>query len=182
MIMSQSAIAKRFATAYVNVYKDDLSESVIEQMKKVVVFLKHNRDFMLLLCEGVVDKDEKLATLNQLLKHFDLPKSMQKLMEVLIKHKQLCELLDVLQDVCCLYHDNHDMLDVTIKTAHKLSDEEIEKFVTFFEKESQKKVKSSVEVDKELIAGVRLESNIFLWDYSVASRLRKLRQKLLIEG
>ena len=41
---------------------------------------------------------------------------------------------------------------------------------------------SKVILDESLIAGVRMQSDLFLWEYSIAARLRNLRQKLLIEG
>ncbi len=71
---------------------------------------------------------------------------------------------------------------MTIQSAMPLTESEIIKFETFFQKLSGKRVISRVQVEESLIAGVRMQSDIFLWEHSVAARLRKLHQNMLIEG
>lgn len=182
MILSQSPMAKKYAVAYLNVYQKDITKQDIQALQAVYVFFTKHRNFMQLLCTMSADKSVMLRVFEKLCEYFLLPLSMKNLMQMLLKHKRICFLKDIVQNICCLYNIRNNLLLLEIQTADTLDAESIQGFERFFAQESQKKVQSRVHINDTLIAGVRLQSDFFLWDYSIASRLRALKQKLAIEG
>ena len=100
----------------------------------------------------------------------------------MIRHKKANYLLKILQDICTLYKKRNNVLELTIKTAQTLESENVTKLTTFFEKQSGMHVEARMQEEKSLIAGVRLQSALFLWECSIDQKLRLLQQKLLIEG
>ncbi|MBI2353092.1 ATP synthase F1 subunit delta [Candidatus Dependentiae bacterium] len=179
MIISQFPIAKKYALAYLNKYQNDLLSEDMIAFNEVYLFFNQHHNFTQLL--NIMNTDKKIMNklFEKICHHFFLPESAKLLMELLVKHRRLNYLNDVIQDICCLYKIRKNIEMVSISSADELSAETVKELETFFERESQKKVETILSVDKALIAGVRLQSNFLLWDYSVAARLRELRQKLI---
>jgi ATP synthase F1 delta subunit len=182
MIISGVPVAKKYATAYLNVYEDELTGADVHAMLVAYTFFKSHHEFMHLLCAVSIDKAETILVFTKLINDFALPKSLNMLMVLLVKHKRVCYLKEVLQDIYCLYKMRKNILELEIKTADSIDAHTAQAFQMFFAQESGKKIESKVSVDRSLIAGVRLQSEFFLWEYSVASRVRALRHKLVIEG
>ena len=137
---------------------------------------------MQLICALGIEKKEMVAVIRKLTQHFSLPESFEALIRVMIRHKKANYLLKILQDICTLYKKRNNVLELTIKTAQTLESENVTKLTTFFEKQSGMHVEARMQEEKSLIAGVRLQSALFLWECSIDQKLRLLQQKLLIEG
>lgn len=182
MRYSQSPIAKKYAKAYMAEYADTLTLADIKSIKLAIRFFKRHHNFMSLVNLLVEPTKTKTIVLDELFEHFSLPQNLKKLIDVLVNHKQLKIFSEVLSDICCLYFQTNNMLELTIYTATSLENHEFEKFENFFKKLSGKITLSTLVHDPSLIAGVRMQTDLFLWEYSIAARLRCLRQKMLIEG
>ena len=182
MKYSQSLIAKQYAKAYLAQYGTTLTLDDFEHIKKAILFFRDHHNFMSLTSVLVEQHAAQHPLIKEVFEHFSLPESLKKIVPLLIRHKHLTLFAQVLQDICCLYLLQNNILEVTVHTAAPLSDVELEKFENFFTKLSGKRIMSRVQIDPSLIAGVRMQSDLFLWEYSIAARLRTLRQKLLIEG
>lgn len=182
MRYSQSPIAKQYAKAYMIEYGSLLQSADIEAMKSAIRFFKRHHNFISLVNLLVEPDKTQNVVLDELFDHFLLAQNLKKLINVLIVHKRLTLFAQVLQDICCLYFHANNILELTIVTATPLENDEFEKFEIFFRKLSGKITLSTVVHDPSLIAGVRMQSDLFLWEYSIAARLRNLRQKMLIEG
>lgn len=182
MRYSQSLIAKKYAKAYMAEFGSQLQLSDINAMKSVIRFFKRHHNFMSLVNLLVESERAENVVLDELFDQFLLPTNLKKLIDLLIVHKRLTLFSEVLSDVCCLFFQYNNILEVTIATAIPLENNEREKFENIFKKLSGKTIVSSVVHDPSLIAGVRIQSDLFLWEYSIAARLRKLHQKMLIEG
>ena len=172
MRYSQSIIAKKYAQAYLKEFVDQLQLSDIESIKLTIRFFKRHHTFISLLNLLVDPEKTKNVVIDELFDHFSLPLSLKKLIDVLITHKRLILLSDVLIDICCLYFQIKNILELTIFTATPLENHEFEKFESFFKKISGKTIVSTVVLEPSLIAGVRMQSDLFLWEYSIAARLR----------
>lgn len=179
MRYSQSIIAKKYAKAYVAEFGSVLTLDDMTQIKAAIHFFRRHNNFISLVNILVADQSSTQNIIQDLLNHFRLHVSFKKLIDVLIKHKRLLFFAQVLQDVCCLYFLKNNTLEVTVFTADSLDQKELEQFELFFMKLSEKKIISTVVLDKSLIAGVCMQSDLFSWEYSIANRLKKLHQKML---
>jgi F0F1-type ATP synthase delta subunit len=182
MRYSQSFVAKQYSKAYFAEFGTQLKIEDIEHIKSAIRFFRRHHNFMSLVNLLHDSNKSSNVIIEELFDHFLLPITLKKLIEVLIFHKRLVFFSQVLQDICCLYFLKNNILEVTITTATELEDHEREQFEKFFIKLSGKSIKSNVVLDQSLIAGIRMQSDLFLWQYSIAHRLQNLRQKMLIEG
>ncbi len=177
-----SPISKKYAQAYLQEYQDDLSIDQVQNFKNVIAFCRDYHNFLSILsilAEKQLGADMPL--LHEMQEHFSLPKSIKKLIEILIKHKKLDIFAQVLQDIYCLYMLNSDILEVTITTADILEEDQKRKFENFFTKLSGKKIISTAMIDESLIAGIRMQSDFFLWEYSIKSQIAKISRNMLDE-
>lgn len=178
MKYSQSLSAKKYAKAYVQEYGDRLTLQDIEHMKSVIRFCRKYHNFMSLVSLLTSKQVQRHELIDNMFEHFFLPDTLKKLIDLLVARKKLFLFSSVLQDICCLYLKLHNLLEVTIYTATELTPEEQQKFEQFFMKLSNQKIMSHVVKDETLIAGVRMQSDILLWEHSIAARIRLLSMQV----
>ncbi|MBP9764760.1 F0F1 ATP synthase subunit delta [Candidatus Babeliales bacterium] len=181
MRYSQSIVAKKYAQAYVQEYGHLLTIQDIDAFKLVIAFLKKHHNFMSLISLLSSQLQQRHELIDTMIEHFKIPVMIARLADVLSDHKRLPLFSLVLQDICCLYVQKNNMLEVTIYSSQELSENEYKKFEQFFEKLAGKKIISNVVVDETLIAGIRMQSDVLLWEYSIAARIRQLSQRMLQE-
>ncbi|OGB86093.1 ATP synthase F1 subunit delta [candidate division TM6 bacterium RIFCSPHIGHO2_12_FULL_38_8] len=182
MRYSQSLIAKQYAKAYFQEFGKQLTLDDVEHIKVVLNFFRRHHNFMSLVSLLLEPNKSSNVVIEELFEHFSLPIRLKKLIGILILHKRLIIFAQVLQDICCLYFLANNILEVTITSVEPLENHEREQFENFFKKLSGKSIKSNLIVDRSLIAGVRMQSDLFLWQYCITQRLQNLSQKMLIEG
>jgi len=178
MKYSQSLTAKKYAKAYVQQYGDSLTVQDVERMKSVMRFCREHHNFMSLVSLLTTRQVQRHELIDDMFEHFSLPENLKKLVDLLVTRKKLPLFAAVLQDICCLFLNAHNLLEVTIYTATELTLEEQQQFEQFFTKLSKKKIMSQVVIDEALIAGVRMQSDILLWEHSVAARIRLLSEQV----
>lgn len=182
MRYSQSLVARQYGKAYILEFYDQLSLEDINHIKNAVWFFRRNHNFMSLVSVVTTMKETKQHLIDEIFSHFKLHETLKKIVVALVRHKRLLYFPHVLQDIYCLYLKKASMLHVDISSAQSLELSEINKLEAFFAKHSGKKIISSFKIDPSLIAGIKMQSDLFLWQYSIASKLKKLHQKLIIEG
>ncbi|MBI2344614.1 F0F1 ATP synthase subunit delta [Candidatus Dependentiae bacterium] len=176
-----SAISKKYAQAYLKEYQDSLTIQQVQEFKFIIQFFRNHYTFLSIVSVLAGRNPEFCSILDEFKKHFTLSTSIQKLMNVLVEHNRLAIFGQVLQDIYCLYMLNNDFLEVAITTAEPLEAEHRQKFEDFFKKLSGKKIISTAMIDEGLIAGIRMQSDLFLWEYSIKSRIAKISRKMFDE-
>ena len=78
-----------------------------------------------------------------------------------------------------LVHDSRGEVEGTVETAKPIDDDELRKIEAAASVTFGKKVSLRVEVDPELIGGIRLRVGNTLFDGSVATALDDLERKLM---
>lgn len=73
-----------------------------------------------------------------------------------------------------LYRERHAVILCKIMSSHELSDDQKQVVEGFLHRQTQRKIVYTAAVDRELIAGIRIQGESFLWEQSVAHRLRLL--------
>lgn len=176
-----SVASKKYAKAFLQEFHDSLTIDQVQNFKTVIKFFKQHSDFLSIVSVLASRYPESCTLLEELKNHFGLPASVEKLIQVLIAHKKLHIFSEVLQDIYCLYMLKNNILEVTIATAAALEEDQKQKFEEFFKKLSGKKIISSAIIDESLIAGIRMQSDLFLWENSIKSRIAKLSRNMLDE-
>lgn len=176
-----SLVAKKYAQAYLHSFENNLDLAEVQNFKTAIKFFRYHNDFLSIVSILATKKDGACLLLEEIKTHFNLPDSIRKLIQILVKHRKLDIFDKVLQDIYCSYMLKNNILEVTIATAQELEEDQKIRFEEFFKKLSGKKIVSSTIVDESLIAGIRMQSDIFLWEYSIKSRIAKISRNMLDE-
>jgi hypothetical protein len=98
------------------------------------------------------------------------------LIKLLAAHGRISIFPDVMRHIFELYKKQNQFLFCTIKTSHELSANQKEVVATFVSKAAEKEIVFSVIIDRNLIAGIRVEGDEMVWESSVAHQLRAIEQ------
>jgi len=177
--MMHPDVIKKYAQAWYTLFGKELSFTSIQNMQKAVAFLTTSKQLLFLLNYAVQEPAQVDHCIALLCQKFELPQSLRFLFILLLQHDRIEFLLKIIEDIIALYKLEHSMIDVQIKTAHSASQDEIIMLTQFFEKRSGMKALVTHIQDSSLIAGVRIESELWLWEASVQKQLRILKQNTL---
>jgi len=160
-------LVKKYARAFLK-YGDfkDCSSEFILKLDSVVRFMIKNRQKFYGL--------RKESYLKFLVQTDILSSYCEILIELLSLHDRLNlfpEVLRAIRDECS---DRLGISFCTIYSSHFLDENQREKVRSFIEGKSGKKIFYRYEVSEKLIAGVRVEGENFLWEDSIAQRLRSI--------
>ena len=176
----KSELSKKYAQAYYNAYSHSVEPSSIQALLQASNFLSHSKEILFLLGYGVLDSQEVKRCMQLFIQRFSLPQTIEKICMLLLAHNRIFLLESVLHDICCIYKKEHNEIDVTVSTAHQLLPEQIVELTEFFASYSKGKVFMNVVHDPSLIAGIRMQSETWLWEDSVAKKIRALKQNVLL--
>lgn len=168
-------LSKRYATAFLNVFINELSREDIAVIEHVSNFLHNNPRILFFLKISVIPDNKKREIVTQWLKEENVPLIINTLVELLISEKRLSLLGAVLSEIAVLYKERNNIMELTVRSSHALSKYQQEKIEQFCaHKVAQKKLEYTYVRDPLLQIGVAVESNTIRWERS----LRKLLQEI----
>lgn len=167
-------LSKRYATAYIHLFDEQLDLEISERCTQAADFLSSHYQALLVLKLPTVPVREQRACLGALFLHYKLPASLLKLVDLLAEHNRLVLLPSVLNQITKLYRIQHNIALYYIKSSAELDKEAVQIITGFLEKLSGKKIVTIQKRDESLIAGIRLQSDTRLWEYSIQKQLNEL--------
>ena len=174
--MQESVIPKKYATAFLNLYIEKLAPDFIKRLDKLIELMRGRHEALFYVKLSCIDDTIKKDILNKLFERFELEKEFRQLINVLAEHKRLFMMYQVLISMRQLYKQRKNIIECTITSSHTLSPQMLEHVQQFFEKKSgNKQVLYNSYKDKALIAGIRIQSDTFLWEHSIAKQLEALK-------
>lgn len=168
-------IAKKYATAFMNVFPKAFTLADIGKIENAQQFLQKNKRTLFFIQLPQFDDARKKSMIIDLVGHFSLPPMCKNLFLLLIAHNRSFYIPDVLWFVSELYKKQTNSVDFSIKSAHALDQQQYESIKQFLGRLMNKNIIATPMIDTSLIAGLRLQSNNNLWEYSVRKQIRTLR-------
>lgn len=178
----ETVVSRNYAIAFLNLYGDNISLSDFVAIRKLLSFWQSNREVNAIFDMPGLSTDKKMEMVHQLLEKFSAPFFLGKLIFLLIEHKRVFLIKDVLVQLCQLYKEKKDILFFTISSAHQLLDDELGSIKQFLERKTGKSILYECAIDKNLIAGIRCQSETLVWEHSVRKQLDDLRKQLILQG
>lgn len=204
--MFPSILAYKYARAFLNTEKLVLSYDVIRQTEKAVLELQKQKD--LFACFRIIQetKQDISKFITQILTHFKINKSFEKIVILIAKQKRLILIDQILQAIIELYKSDNKIVDCSVKSANEIQKEEkikIENFVKdkmltkahandftpWMSKGTKKEIQEKnlktnkfeidYKIDKDLIAGIKIEMELLIWEKSVEKTMREIRGSLM---
>ena len=174
-------IAKKYVSAFYNLYPDCLNEQTVDKLTVLACFLKRNQRFLISLSIPSVSLEQKknyIATIVEILK---LEKPLLKLFKVLLLHKRTYLLEYICHQFIILFNQKNHIQYFTIATSHAVTDQEKEVIINFLTDslDQQITIKADFIINKNLISGIKITSETLVWENSIAHQLKNINQSVL---
>lgn len=183
MIILENIIAKKYAIAFLNVYKDDIKRDDLEKIAVVENFLLGHKKFYLSLGIPSIPIKEKIEAIKRLLEHFDLKKGFENLFLLLLKHNRIDFLDRVLFQIRNCYRIKNNIKEFEVFTSQDVSEKEKISMLSFIKsKIEMSEIIAEFYKDPSLLVGVRFQSPNYLWEKSIRKQLRYIFNEMIEKG
>ncbi len=167
-------IAYKYAQAFLNVYGDQITKEEIWRMNKAAQFLRKHRRALFLLKVPIIDRAIKEEGLYGLCERFALGSASNKLINMLLDYRRSFMLAAVLEAVVYYYKKRNNIVTITIASSCVLTDEQCVEIERFVDRHVPAQKQYCYIIEPSLIAGLRIQSDTTLLEFSVNKQLRDL--------
>ena len=157
--------------------EENLTDDILGEMEAVKGIFKENPDYVTLLSEPSVPRNERLQMVDEALGG-SLETYHLNFIKILIEKGLLREYTACYKRFRKSYNEEHGIADATVTTAVALTDDQLGHLKEKLEKISGKKVLLNQKTDPGLLGGVRVDLEGQLFDGSVRGRLSELRKRV----
>lgn len=177
MNVARQLLAKRYATAFLNVFFKELSAEAIEHLQALATFMKNHSEGLFYVKLSCIKQSIKQEVLFKLFEKFDLADEPYRRLLALLAHDRRLFLLPlIIEHILILYKERAGILDATIASSHPLEHAYQQKLEQLIKETLHKTIHYHYTISPALIAGVRLTTNSLLWEYSVRQQLLALKR------
>ena len=157
--------------------EENLTDEILGEMEVVKGIFNENPDYITLLSEPSVPKNERLQLVDQA---FDvsLQPYLLNFIKILIEKGLLREFSACQKRFRKSYNEEHGIADAVVTTAIALDERELGLLKDKLEKISGKKILLKQKTDPDVLGGVRVDLEGQLFDGTVKGRLSELRRRV----
>ena len=177
MNIQESILSRKYATAFLNLFIDKLSLADYNTIVRTAAFLQEEPRLVSYFKLPRVDVVKK-KVITVLFKEFKLPSILKKLTDLLMRDQRLFLLGQVLKSMEQLYRQRKEIMAFEVSSSYKLTEKQLETITDLLVTKTGKRIEYEYEVDNALIAGIRLQSDTLLWEYSIARQLAEAQRLL----
>ena len=157
--------------------EEGLEEQLLEEIQALRVLFWENPDYLKLLQEPSIAKEERLGLIDQSLggqvQHY-----LVNFVKLLCERGILREFAGCCEEYTRRYDVSHDIVSAMVTSAVELSEQQKNALHDKLEQISHKTVRMQTRVDAGVIGGLRVELDGKLLDGTVSSRLNGISRKL----
>lgn len=150
-------------------FKQDLEtiDDVLDSSMELKTVLKHPK----------IEKSDKKAILDQLFK--DVDPYVLNFTKLLIDKSRFMHFHEICKCYYELYNDYNNIEVAYVQSATALDQKQVDAIKAMLEKKTKKTVEIKTKVNEELLAGVRIKIKDEILDNSAATRLHKMKEKVV---
>jgi len=178
---NKNIIAQKYAKAFLNLYEDQVSIQDLNGIRKLEFFFQNHKKVIYFLSIPNILPETKEKLLGELFKEFNLDVLLKPLIHLLSGSKRLFLIDDILKHIKLLYKEQKNIMAFNISSSHEISNQDLEIIKNFLAYKTRKTILSRYNIDKNLVAGIRLQSNTLLWEYSILKQCETLRKQFNIQ-
>ena len=177
--MQQSLLARRYAQAYLNIFGQKYTHEHSMLIAPLMYYMRTHKEALFYLKLSCIKSSVKKNILSKMFAAYGLKDDFDTLLDVLIKHKRLFMLSEVLYCIAQLYKKRNNIIEWTVKSASLMQPEDLEIVYHFLEKKTGMHAEYTYKTDPTLLAGIRLQSNTYLWQHSIRRQLDAMKLPLI---
>lgn len=179
MIGVENILAKKYATAFLNLYMDTIDTNYYHALKKVILYGKKIERVFFLLQTPTITPQDKQKLINSFIEQFSLPTTLISLTTLLLKQQRIILLPLIFQQIIRLYEQRKKIMPFTFFASYPLTEDKVIAIKQFLEKHTHNYIIGHQKIKPSLIGGIRLQSDFYVWEYSIAKQLRTLRNQVI---
>lgn len=122
--------------------------------------------------------EEKYRNIEEISCRLTLPAPLVKLLKAVLRYKEFGALFYILHFLKAEFKKQHRIEDVVISSSHAFDEEQKKEFEALLAQKIAGTLRFFYKENKELIAGIRIESPSYYWEHSLARTIRTMRQRL----
>ena len=177
MNSDQIVLARKYATAFLNLFIDEIGIKDFCAIVSVDHFLKSAPEISSFFKFSGMNETKK-EVIDRIFQEFKLTPVLKRLTELLLRHQRLFLLQSILHCIKQLYKERRGIMEFSIQSSPVLTKEQITTIKNFLSAKTGCHILYEYKENKNLIAGVRVQSDNVLWERSVARRLVEVQRLL----
>lgn len=179
MEISQKIVACKYAKAFLNLYFDAINEQHIDAMVKFNFFLRENRGVLCYLNLPGLNEQVWKDFLARLYTNFNLPQHFPRLIQVLIDRRRVVLLPAIIVAMLQEFWRRKNVMHFTITCSRELSLAEQATVIAFLADKTSAQIKAEFCENARLICGIKMRSDSYIFEHSIARELKKFEESLL---
>lgn len=164
--------ARRYAQAFLNTYEPLPSQKLLENFKQLLQFLQENPLLFKQFSSLFTDLTIQQCGFFMIVDHFNLGAPGRQLIHVLIEQKNINLLIRIITAIIQEGAFRRHEFTCDIATSHNLSETSKELLCITLGKKLQGTILPNFHQDPALIQGIRITGKTFLWENSIAKKLK----------
>lgn len=157
--------------------EEQLTERVLDELKEVREIFKDNPDYIRLLSEPSIRKDERTKMIEEAFGD-GAERYLVNFLKLLCDKNLLNEFSGCVEEFTRRFNLDHGIVEAKVTSAVELSDAQKQSLKAKLESTSGKKVSLLVKVDPKVLAGLRVEMEGVQFDGTVEGRIQGVSKKL----
>jgi ATP synthase F1 delta subunit len=172
---ADTLVAKKYAKAFLSAFPHSFAFADLGKIENAQKFLQTHKRTLFFLQLPQFTPEIRLSMVEDLIGYFSLPMQFSKIFLLLIQSNRSFYIPDVLYFTAQLYKERMGILDFSVASAHKLDEKDSMAVKRFLAKITGKTIMCTYTINKSLIAGMRLQSVEYMWEYSVRKQIERLQ-------
>jgi F-type H+-transporting ATPase subunit delta len=176
-------LIRRFARPYAKAIFDvagspAAAQSLVDELQRFDRMRRGSRELQEVFANPGIEASAKQAIGKQLATRLGLSPMGMKIVEVLVSNHRLNDVGAIVEGLSALVHEAQGMVVAAVRSAHKLSAEEILQLKQTLEKKVGKRVEIQATTDPELLGGFVAQIGSEILNASVVGKIDKFRRSL----
>lgn len=166
--------ARKYAQAFLNIFIDEITPEIYSNLQALHTLLRNHHNALIYFSLPHIAIEAKLQSLDELGEKLKPALPVKKLFETLIRHNRAQLMPEVLNKICEYYRIRKNILLFNIESTEQLDSATISILERFLTCNTGKNITSIQHVNPNLIAGLRLQSDTLMWEYSIRKQMNEL--------
>ncbi len=171
-------IIKKYTRAFLQIYKEHLQPVDLEALSAFAYFLKHHHTLAFFAHHAIVEHEKQVVLYIKAFSYKapharpELIQAVEQLITILADHERLSFLPGIISLIVLRFFNVIGYQHATIITADAVTVDQQKEIIESFKALTGKKIDAEFEVDPQLIAGMKIISQDYLWESTFAQKIK----------
>ena len=178
--MKGISLARKYSKALVETVKDEKElETIKKELNFIMSMINKDENMKVSMETPLLSYSQKIEVLDIFKDKANLSDKVYKFFIVVIEENRMIFLEKMIELIDECWYQMHDMEKLKVYSAYPLDSAMENELLEKLQKVFNKKIVLEKEIDKTLIAGIKVERGSIYYDFSIEGNLKKLKESLI---